>query len=486
MAAPVKDPDVGEPFGPIPADPRRALRARRKQVGLRHIMGLSVVVGVVFAAIAQAYRTGEVVDLILAVMTIGVGVASLGAFLALRLERWGIVGWVFICAGPTAVAAAIAGLTTASMSPASPSNVSPELIVAAVVYVLPVLIGAIVHVTGRLRAAQQESLLWVLALAADRGRPLGPAVKALAESSSGSERVRLRRLAEALDHGLSLPDALAFVPRSATAAAQLQVRVGHDSGALAAALRDAASARSARPAAWRSFGARAAYLCLLFVAIQGITAFLLAFTLPKFEAIFRDFGFGLPAVTRRVIGWGQWALGGYMLPVIGVVEGLLLIYLPFAFGGFAELSVPFLDVLFLRRHSVLILRGLAMVVEGGRPLGPAFRTMAASYPTGWVQERMAGVAAAAEHGVDWIDALRRFGLISGADVALLDAARRAGNLPWALRELAEGSERRLGYRLQAVGQVLTTLLLLALAAFVALFAVAFFYPLITLIERLVA
>jgi type II secretory pathway component PulF len=67
---------------------------------------------------------------------------------------------------------------------------------------------------------------------------------------------------------------------------------------------------------------------------------------------------------------------------------------------------------------------------------------------------------------------------------VLEAAERAGNLSWALRELAEGSERRLGYRMQALAQVLFPLIVILIGGIVFLLAVAYFSPLIRLVEEL--
>jgi len=67
---------------------------------------------------------------------------------------------------------------------------------------------------------------------------------------------------------------------------------------------------------------------------------------------------------------------------------------------------------------------------------------------------------------------------------LLESARRVGNLPWALREAAETSERRLAYRYQVLAQWLLPLLLLAIAAVVFFVAVSYFSPLIMLTQRL--
>ncbi len=90
----------------------------------------------------------------------------------------------------------------------------------------------------------------------------------------------------------------------------------------------------------------------------------------------------------------------------------------------------------------------------------------------------------ATQGVEWTEALFENGLLTPSDVGVLASAQRAGNLAWALRELAETGERRWAYRLQAWSQLLFVLTMLVLGLLVFVLAVAFFLPLITLIERL--
>ena len=437
---------------------------KRSQFGLRHIMILSVLVAVVFGAISQAYRTRRDGDVIIAALTCGLCVVLFGLFLTQRLVRWSGVGWILIVISLTAMSVVMTGWLT--------------------LLIMPVVIGGIVLLVRRRRALEQDALLWVLALAAERGRPLGPAVTAHAYQTRGVHRLRALRLAECLDHGMPLPDSLDFVRKAVPPTAKVLVRVGQDSGALAEALRDAAESRSARPPGWESFGTKVGYLCLVLAILQSITAFILYFITPKFEAIFKDFGVDLPRVTIWMIVISHWVAETFTLPIFATAELLFLIYLAFAFFGYESLKVPFFDRLFLRRHSVLILRCLAMIVEGERPIDIGLQILARWYPTTWVRQRLAGAYLATNQGLDWIDALRRYRLLSRADVALLESARRAGNLAWALRELAEGSARRLGYRMQVVNQVLLTLVFLAVAGMVAMSALAYFYPLVVLIERL--
>src|SRR4051794_6557259 len=89
-----------------------------------------------------------------------------------------------------------------------------------------------------------------------------------------------------------------------------------------------------------------------------------------------------------------------------------------------------------------------------------------------------GAGAPAGRGVrwggDWLDVLRAEGLIRAADAAVLDSAQRAGDLAWAFREVAEGAERRLNYRLQALSQALFPAVVLAVGALIGLVVTAYF------------
>ena len=76
------------------------------------------------------------------------------------------------------------------------------------------------------------------------------------------------------------------------------------------------------------------------------------------------------------------------------------------------------------------------------------------------------------------------GLLRPVDAAVLASAQRVGNLAWALRETAAGGERRTGYWLQFCLQLLYPLLVLCVGGLVLSVAVAFFVPLVAIIEAL--
>ncbi len=457
-----KPPPDWDDLAPPSTGPGSKRPGRHRQLGLRQIMLVMVYVAILLAVGRAASEVdGEVQRVALAVL-VGVGVAGLGLWAAMRMTRFAFVGWtLFVIGYMIAIAGTILYLAIPSF---------------------PVLIGSIIYLLARRRATHRDSLLWVLLVAVERGMPLAPGVRAFSEQVSGIFQVWTDALAGLLEAGVPLPDALESLPRCASAEARVLIRSGHDSGQLASGLREAVESRRRRQPVMQSFGARVGYLCWVFLFSEGIVGFVLTFVMPRIAAIFEDFGMQLPRATTLLTGFARIVsnYGGFVLAGQVAVVG----YLIYAFFSGTSLGLPLFDRFFLRRHTVLILRALAVAVESDRPIQPALDSLAQSYPTAWVRRGLEDAAAYARQGVDPIEALQGCELITSSDRGLLEAAKAVGNLRWAMLELAETAERRSGYRLQAGSQVLFVATLVGLGFVAFLIAIGCFAPLIQIITRL--
>jgi len=454
-----KPPGKDVPTVSYPARPRTR---PNRQLSLRHIMIAMVYFAIVLWIGRGVYEAEGVGQEVLLGVLIGLGIAAFGALAAYRMTRFSFIGWIFFVIGYMT----ITGSTISFF--AIPS--------------LPVLIGSIIYLHYRRRSAYQDALLGVMTVAAGRGMPLDPGIAAFSDQSAGIFQVWAESLAELLRRGSTLPDAIDSLPKVVPKEAPILIRMGWESGDLAAGLRAAVGLRTRRDTVLRTFGARVAYLFWVLCIGEGVVSFVLYFVLPKFEAIFEDFGVSLPTVTTYVVRLSH-ALIQYG-PLGGLVQLAVFVYLILVFVGWGNMNIPLIDRLFRRRHSALILRCLAVAVDAGRPIGPALDCLAMWYPTRWVRRKLADASAYARQGIDWVEAMHSTGLFSASDVGVLGSARRAGNLGWAFRELAETGERRFGYRLQAWSQILFVLVVLGIGGLVCLIAVAYFSPLTTLISRL--
>ncbi len=340
-------------------------------------------------------------------------------------------------------------------------------------------------ILARRRSTRQDSLLWVVAIAAEEGMPLAPAVAVFAEQYRGKTRRRLSELASQLESGTSIAEALEQSRHLVSRDAVLLAWIGQTAGRLSRALKMAATSRSGQLPIWTAITARLSYILALMLVMQFITAFIMYFIIPKFEAIFHDFNVSLPQITVLVIEvshlFAKYALVTIWIPV---VEVALLLFMPLSFLAWGNFAVPLFDRVFDRRHAALVLRSLALIVDADKPIATGLATLAEHYPTGRIRRRLARVESQVKDGADWIESLVRNHVIRPADGDVLVSAAEVGNLGWALSELAEAAERRLANRFQVVVQSLFPLVVVMLGMVVFIMAMAYFVPLVELITEL--
>lgn len=343
-----------------------------------------------------------------------------------------------------------------------------------------VVVGTIL---ARRRRARQQAMLWTLAVAAKRSIPLVPAVEAFAAERWGLASQEVRVLAKLLEMGKPLPEALATVGGMVPEEALVPIRVGQELGALPEGLREATAPTGPIQAVWDQLAGKLAYLCAVVVFASGIIVFLVLKIAPAFQKIFADFEMKLPAVSA--FGMFVWtrALGpGLFLGCIFLV--FLFFYAILRYVGVISWDLPLMSRVTRRLHAATILDSLAMAARQGQSLPRTVATLAGCYPKRSIRRRLHGLLVDLTRGMDCAASMRARGLISDADVAVLHAAERVGNLPWAMREIADGTRRRLAYRLQAWLQILFPTAIVAFGVLVMLFYLSYFVPLIALIQRL--
>jgi type II secretory pathway component PulF len=125
-----------------------------------------------------------------------------------------------------------------------------------------------------------------------------------------------------------------------------------------------------------------------------------------------------------------------------------------------------------RYHAAVILRTLASQVTSAIPIHTSLVAMGSKYPQRHIRDRLQAAAARVSRGESWQKCLQTENLISRGDADVLAAAERVGNLPWALREIADGILRRLRYRITACMRILIPLALVAIGCVVGLIGAA--------------
>jgi type II secretory pathway component PulF len=380
-----------------------------------------------------------------------------------------ILGWVLLASG------ILAGLLVASLALMGPLGVAVALLI--------VLVAAMALL--RRRRTHQYSLLTTMAAAAERLMPLAPAVEAFADERRGLMGYRARRLAELLRSGTNLPDALVSVPGLVSDQDQVSIRVGQESGMLAAALRDTVRAHELHTPLWNHTVGRALYLCALIDFACAVVGFMMVKIMPEMQKIFEEFDAHLPYLTQAlvVVTHVFTAFGPITVPLFLLFNAVFAL-LTVQYVGGMRWSLPLLNRLTRRLDTAAVLESLALAAERNLSFSAAFETLTRWYPRGGIRRRLQAVGVGVKAGTEWIQGLAEQGLIRPVEVAVFQAAGRAGNLAWALREMADSNRRRLNYRLYNMVQVLFPLAIVAIGLVVMAYIVAYFLPLVSLIQNL--
>lgn len=334
-------------------------------------------------------------------------------------------------------------------------------------------------------STHQNGLASVLVLAAEKNAPLAPAIEAYAELCSGKYRVRARDLAERLADGELLPRALAEIPSILPVDDQLLIRVAFYRGDLSATLRGLLVRGKRFSETLGSIAGENSYLFFLFFVVLSVYEFTAKFLVPKYVTIIESFHIPIPFVLEKLSALDSSFVN---VPVLDLVRfGLAAALLIALFGrlfGFWRRGIPILRGLITRSDTLLIVRSLAIVAAANRPLSDAIDVLARSFPKRSVRRRLESALERIEAGGDWLDALLNKRLITRDDHRLLDSARRAGNLEWALKELADQGRRRLERRNRTIAAVVNVFAIMTAGGIIFMLALAYYYPLVVLIQRM--
>ncbi len=353
-------------------------------------------------------------------------------------------------------------------------------------FMLPLLLGGVVQWTAR--RSRESHFLWTLALAVENDLPLDDEVEAFAVPLWRRHRRKYQELAGRLRDGRSLIDGLELGGvLSATIVAEL--RAAQAAGTLPQALR-AVAARQTGSLLTNRFNASIAitsvYVWSILTTVFAVVTFLMYWIVPKFKAIFNDFGVELPAWTAQMMVFSDWFIDYFYLsmPLLSVPILTAIAATVVGVVGWGNLNFPLLMRWFPRWDAPGLLRGLAYAVYSGRPLSDTLEEMAEHQRRSDVTERLLRMRQSLDLGQPLPSVLAQEGYVRPVEAEALAASAKAGNLHWAMRTLAESMERTGWHRTQFWLEFLKPAAVLLVGCVVAFFVIAFFLPLVKLINEL--
>jgi type IV pilus assembly protein PilC len=388
------------------------------------------------------------------------------------------------------------------------------LFVASLAIGVPLLIFIII-VTGwfgyvyfRYRFARQEELLHLLAAASEANLPLVPALRAyvrdrptegqwgwwdvailfafppaywLMHQRDAHDR-RAADLADALEEGRSVPEALRSVPGAATYHLTVAAEVGETTGRMAECLRRADRERLV--GVWLDVIPRLAYPLALLLFVSGVTTFFMVQIMPRMMKIYDDFHQTLPDMTLLLLRVSA-TIAEYWLPIAGGFLFVVVVIPLMIVSPTVRWYLPVFGRLYRWEIQGLVLRMLGPLVAAGRPIPESLARLADApdFPS-VVRSRLRDAQRRIERGDPLADALYRAGLLTSPMMPLVRAAEHANTLPWAFAELGEVLAGRAARVVRRTTVVIAIMMVIGVGTIVGCLVLAMFLPLINLLTSL--
>jgi type II secretory pathway component PulF len=351
------------------------------------------------------------------------------------------------------------------------------------------------HRDDRLSADDSFEFVADVVDVAGSGMPLAPGLRAAADESSNGRVARaLRQLAERVEQGVAVDEAMRedshrFPP--------------HVAGLVAAALRtsDLGSAleelvdhhRRLREIRWTVIGS-VAYPLIVLVLASLVIGFLMVWIVPVFREMFEEFELALPPVTLGVLevsrlfttlfeGLQKWMTLGTLLTLVAMIVAARMLLGAARWRRLWE-STPLIGPILSWTGAAGFSRMLAVLVDYQVPLPLALRLTADAVNDANVREACGELASGIENGSSLADLIESRRQLPATLVPFVRVGERQGTLPDALRTVNELFLERVQLRAALLRSVSPPLVFLLIGGTVMLCVVALFLPLISLINGL--
>ena len=327
----------------------------------------------------------------------------------------------------------------------------------------------------------------------DAGLPILRSLRILEQQQKpGPMRVAIRLVAEDVEGGSTLSEAMARHPKVFDKLYSNMVAAGEAGGVLDVVLRRLADFMEAsQKLRRRIIGAMiypAAVISFAVIIVLGIMIFII----PKFKDIFQSFGANLPAITVLLMSTSAWVKDQYGWAVI--LGAPLVIFLVFKLmrqspGGrylvdVMKLKIPVMGKILAKTAVARFSRTLGTLLTAGVPILEALAITRETTGNEVFTRALAKVHDGIREGEDFAAPLRQAKIVEPMVVNMIDVGEETGDLDKMLSKIADTYDEEVQTMVAAMVSLLEPVMVITLGVIVGFIVVAIFMPLPTLITSM--
>ena len=228
------------------------------------------------------------------------------------------------------------------------------------------------------------------------------------------------------------------------------------------------------------------YPALLITGVIVILAVLLNFVIPKFQALFADFGAELPKITVFTLTVGT-MIRNYFLIIIPAIA--ITIFLAWHWSKSesgaqrldrVRLALPLVGSIWLKYQISMFSRMLSTLLAGGIPLMPALQTAADSMQSRLISNATMNAADKVREGSPLSRSLEEAKVFPDLAVEMIEVGESTGALPAMLTSVAEFYEEDVQTALVAALSLIEPVILIVMGAIVAFVLISLYMPIFSL------
>jgi type IV pilus assembly protein PilC len=228
------------------------------------------------------------------------------------------------------------------------------------------------------------------------------------------------------------------------------------------------------------------YPALLITGVIVILTVLLNFVIPKFQALFADFGAELPRITVFTLTVGT-MIRNYFLIIVPVIA--LAVFLVWRWGKSESgsqrldrirLALPLVGSIWLKYQIGMFSRMLSTLMAGGIPLMPALQTAADSMQSRLISKATMAAADKVREGSPLSHSLEEAGVFPDLAVEMIEVGESTGALPAMLTSVAEFYEEDVQTALVAALSLIEPVILIFMGGIVAFVLISLYLPIFSL------
>jgi len=344
---------------------------------------------------------------------------------------------------------------------------------------------------GRVSMSQLANFTVQFATLLEAGLPMVRSLRILQQQlPSGLLRDQIRIVADDVEGGASLSEALARHPKTFDRLFVAMVRAGEAGGVLDVIMRRLGdflekSVRLRR----RIIGALIYPAIVISVAVL-VVAVVMGVIIPKFKVLFEQWNVKLPYITHLLISISSFFVQFWYVPV-GIIVALVALWklAGLTSGGSAlfdamKMRLPLVGDIYKKAVLARFARTLGTLIASGVPILQALSIVKEACGNVVLENAVEDITGSIKEGESIAGPLRASGVFDEVFVNMVAVGEETGELDKMLNRIADNYEEEVDVKVESLMSILEPVMIVLIGGIVAFIVISIFMPLMSIIESI--